>query len=273
MEQRRSRKMKRYKGKADVRRQLFLILIRALIALSALGIVVFSVILIKTNNEYSVGDSTYDDLRLLLNPAGDSTASTAGMDVPEGSSLIDFSELRAINTDTVGWILAEGRNIDYPIVQGEDNSYYLNHLFNHEENRLGSIFLDYRNNGDFSDRSIVIYGHNMKNGSMFTPIREYRAQEYYDMFPTMELYTPEENYTIELFAGIIADGNYEFVRFDFENDEDFRDYIQDLKKNSTFKSEVTVNPEDKIVALVTCTYEYNNARYTIFGKLTPTLGS
>ncbi|WP_461205962.1 class B sortase [Clostridium sp. DL1XJH146] len=83
----------------------------------------------------------------------------------------------------------------------------------------------------------------------------------------MILYTPAGDFLIELFAGVVVDGNYESVRFDFNDEHDFENYIDILKKESTFKSNTIVKNEDRIITLCTCSYEFNNARYTLYGKL------
>lgn len=243
-----------------------------MMTLCAAGIVLFGVLLIRSNREYSKGNAVYEQVKLALrNKNAEIKESTESADVAASkmSSKIDFAPLKEINDDVVGWILAEGSAIDYPIVLGEDNEYYLSHLFNRERNKMGSLFVDYRNNGDFSDKNTVIYGHNMKDGSMFSSLTKYKDQSYYDSFPTMVLYTPDGNFTIELFAGIVADGNYEFVHFKFTDDVDFQDYINSLKRKSTFESNTIVKSDDRIVTLCTCSYEFNNARYALYGKLTP----
>jgi sortase B len=84
----------------------------------------------------------------------------------------------------------------------------------------------------------------------------------------MLLYTPDGDFTIELFAGIVVDGNYQSIRFDFKNDHDFQSYIDSLKKKSTFASNTIVKADDRIVTLCTCSYEFKNARYALYGKLT-----
>ncbi|WP_218828220.1 class B sortase [Paenibacillus sp. SSG-1] len=142
----------------------------------------------------------------------------------------------------------------------------MNHLFTGEQNRLGSLFVDYRVAGDFSDRNTIIYGHNMKDGSMFSSLAQYRNPAYYETHSYLSLYLPNKEYIIEIFAGIIADGDMEFVRYEFD-DDDFLAYIDELRAASTFGSEVAVTGEDRIVSLVTCTYEFDNARYALFGKL------
>ncbi len=196
-------------------------------------------------------------------------ADISGAASEETALSIDFDALRAINPNVVGWILSEGNMISYPVVQGEDNSYYLTHLFNGEQNKLGSVFIDFRSSGDFSDQNMVLYGHNMKDGSMFSALANYADQSYYDRFPTMALYTPEGNYTVELFAGILTDGQGGLICRSFGGDEEFQDYVDLLTASSTFSCDVSVVPGDRIVTLCTCSYAYDDARYLLFGKLIP----
>ena len=167
----------------------------------------------------------------------------------------------------MGWFSIKGTKIDYPVTRGKDNYFYLNHLFTGERNIMGSIFMDYRNNGDFSDKNTIIYGHNMKNGSMFSFLTKYKNQHKLKTFANMILYTPGGNFSIKPFAGIIVDGKYESVRFDFEDNYDFQNYISSIKKKSTFESDIIVQGDDRIITLCTCSYEFNNARYVLFGKL------
>jgi sortase, SrtB family len=169
----------------------------------------------------------------------------------------------------VGWIAAEGTEIDYPVVQGDNNDFYLDHLFTGERNKLGSIFMDCRNDAGFADKNTILYGHNMKDGSMFSSLTKYKDQRYYDRHPAMLLHTPEGSYRIELFAGIVVDGDDESVRMTFRDDDDFLDYVGSLRQASTFVSDTAVGADDRIVTLCTCSYEFNNARFALFGKLTP----
>ncbi|WP_258106889.1 class B sortase [Christensenella minuta] len=257
--------------KRETNSNRFLSFLRATMVLCAIAITVFAVLLINNNREYSQGDAVYGEIRSLLH---NEDAEPENTDVAISASLgrstqMDFASLRAVNEDVVGWILAEGRSVDYPVVHGEDNEYYLTHLFDHKKNKLGTLFVDYRNHGDFSDKNTVVYGHNMKDGSMFASLAEYKDQKYYESFPIMILHTPDGDFKIELFAGIVADGNYEFVRFEFQDDGDFTDYINTLKAKSTFESNTIIRPDDRIITLCTCSHEFNNARYALFGKLIP----
>ena len=207
-------------------------------------------------------------------PDGEATIHPSASPTPAPTAPVqrvqrDFGPLKAVSEDIVGWISGEGTPIDYPILRADDNSYYLNHLYTGETNKSGSIFLDYRNGADLQDRNLVIYGHHMSDGSMFASLDKYKSQEYYDQGHEYTLYTPQGDYRIELIAGTEEDGNYEFVRFDFDSDQDFMDYVETFRQRSTFKSDVTIAPGDRIISLCTCTYDRANARYMVIGRLMP----
>ena len=200
--------------------------------------------------------------------SADSTA------IGERASLMDFTDLLTQNADTVAWLTIGDTVINYPVVQGQDNQYYLAHRFDKEYSRAGTVFVDYRNTPDFQDQNTIIYGHYMGNGTMFCTLQDYKKQAYYDQYPTMTLYTPKGDYRVEFFAGMIVPIRKKALPcfyMQFENDEAFSTYIAYAKRRSTFQSTVDVQPGDRIVTLCTCTYEVYNARYVLQGKLTPLL--
>ena len=180
---------------------------------------------------------------------------------------MDFAPLLEINEDVVGWIYSEGTVIDYPIVQGDDNVFYLDHLFSGKWGFAGTLFMDYDNLPDFSDYNTVVYGHHLKNGEMFASISNYRDQDYYEEHPVMYLYTPAGDYKVELFSGYARDASP--IPHDFDTPEDYLAYIDQITALSDFSSDVTVGPEDRIISLVTCSYVTDNARYVLHGKLVP----
>ena len=173
---------------------------------------------------------------------------------------IDFSVLKNENENIVAWLYSKDTQINYPVVQGEDNEYYLNRLANGEYNPAGSIFMDCRNNSKLEDNNTIIYGHNMKNNTMFGTLQEYKKQEYYDTHKNMYCFTPKENYIIELFAGLTVSDIYDLSIID-ENKR------EELISKSDFKSNVEITDEDKIITLSTCAYEYDGARYIVMGVL------
>jgi len=230
-----------------------------LITFCVVGILFCSYLLVSDRQSALEADTSYQNLR---------QTKDASLPGQEGNP-IDFIELQKINPDTVAWITSEGSPIDYPILQGSDNQYYLRHLMTGEPNKLGSIFMDYRNEKDFSDKITLLYGHNWQDDLMFAVLEQYKNQEYYDQHPAMELYTPDGAFRIEFFAGIVVDGGYESIPTAFNGEEAFQEYVQFLKDHSTFQSEIIVQGDDRVITLCTCSYDYDNARYALFGKLSP----
>lgn len=182
---------------------------------------------------------------------------------------MDFDGLKQVNPQIVAWINCPGTVIDYPVLQANDNTYYLNHMYNGTVNSNGSIFLDYRNSADIKDRNVVLYGHHMKSGAMFGGLVYFKQQSYYDSHPTMTLFTPQGDYTVELLCGTIENGDAQFINFDFNSDEALSGYVNRFVARSTFKSNVQIEPGDRIITLCTCTYEESNARYMVIGRLVP----
>lgn len=189
------------------------------------------------------------------------------VDAPDTPPLIiDFEKLQNQNSDIAAWLYCEDTPINYPIMAGDDNSYYLNHLADKTTNRAGSLFLDYRGSSDFSDFNSIIYGHNMKNNSMFGTLNDYKKQEYYDSHPIMYLFTPQGCYKVKLFAGFTINASDEL--YSTVGEQDFRDdIINRVLKKSTFESDVQVNDGDRIISLSTCSYAYDDARYVLLGVL------
>lgn len=184
-----------------------------------------------------------------------------------GVSSMEHSGPLEVNGDYVAWLVQEGTLIDYPVTQCGDNSYYLTHSFNGEESKAGCLFLDYRNGGCFQDELSAVYGHHMKDDSMLATLVEYKRQSYYEEHPTLALYTPCGDYEVKLFAGVIASGKDDFLQPFFGSDEEFDSYWSGVKEQSTFDSDVNVERGDRVLALVTCTYEFDNARYIVFGRM------
>ncbi|NLA96090.1 MAG: class B sortase [Clostridiaceae bacterium] len=242
-----------------------LAIIRLLMACCLAGILVSGYYIVRQHREYETGNDRYQSLRQIARSAEKPPPSDQAVYV----SAIDFESLREINGDIVAWLSSEGTVIDYPVVQGVDNAYYLDHLFTGESNRLGTLFLDFRNRS-FENRVSAIYGHNMRDKSMLTSIAGFVDQAYYEAHPVMTLYTPAATYDVRLFAGVTVSGTSGDLRLSFSGDDDFLDYIRELEGRSTFTSSETVSLSDRILALVTCTYSFQNARFILFGKLVKT---
>lgn len=188
-------------------------------------------------------------------------------DSPSAFPEVDFDGLRSINEQVVGWIYDEASVINYPIVQAQDNDYYLYRMFNGESNPSGAIFLDCHNQSDFSDTHCIIYGHHMKDGSMFAALANYKSQEYYEEHPQMLLLTPGGNYTIEIFAGYVANVEDDAWVMGFASEEDYESWIASSISKSLIRADFTPSASDHVLTLSTCSYEFEDARFVLLGVL------
>lgn len=171
---------------------------------------------------------------------------------PDELISVDFDTLQSVNPDIQAWLYMSGSSIHYPVLQAEDNSTYLYRLADGSSNAHGSLFIDCRNAGDFSDWNTLIYGHNMKDGSMFGGLKKYRKQAYYDAHPEMTLFTPEKTYRMEIFAAVTTDVSAAVYRVPAAREE--RDeLVQWAQRNSEIECDVSIGTEDRIVTLSTCT--------------------
>lgn len=256
--------MKKWK-KYEIALALFLGIV-AIVAATALFLIF---------REYHVGDSSYQELAGYAvlqeetqealtspQPPGDEGGSAAS-----GPPEVDFEALTAKNPDCIGWIYSPGTVINYPIVQGDDNDYYQSHTFDRITNRCGGIFLDTLNESDFSDRNSIIYGHHMKNGTMFASLTGYTEQAYYDEHPYLWLVTPEKTYMLRVFSGFLTDTESDVWQLSFSSDKSYQDWLKEMCRKSNFKSGLSPKSADHIITLATCSYEYDNARYVLMGIL------
>lgn len=166
------------------------------------------------------------------------------------------------SSDLIGWIYIADSDIDYPIVQGTDDQYYLHRAPDGSYNQSGSIFLSYRCAADFSDALNILYGHNMKSG-MFGDIRKFRQREQFDKHRYGWLFTKKDLYRIDFYALSVVSA-YDTI---YDIPADNSEWQDTLKANSIYYTEPELNSEDSVVSLSTCTYDYENARILFTGKL------
>lgn len=180
-----------------------------------------------------------------------------------------LTEMMKAYPNMVGWIRCEGISIDYPIMQTDDNSYYLDHLPDGSKNRLGSIFLDKSVKSDFSSPVSIIYGHMMQSNEMFGELNNYRKQDFYEKHSKLELYTMEGKKSLVLLAAYLVDGSSNPYPKEFGTSDAFYAYIQEIQSKSFFESKEKAVPSDKLVILSTCAYDFDEARLAIVGYLVP----
>lgn len=247
--------------------------------------------IITIRREYRAGEKTYQQMQQYVQvpeehpepvePGADAvTEETAGQagetegtvaaegKMPLTYPQVDFDALRDVNGDVVGWICLEDTRINYPVLQGTDNRYYVSTLIDGSYNGAGSIFMDYHNAADFSDRHTVLYGHNMGNGTMFADITRYRDQEYYEAHPVGMIVTPEKNLRFEIVAGYVASLADPAWQLEFVDEEDVAQWLEEARDRSGFESERQLQPGERLLTLSTCTYEFDDARFVLVGILT-----
>lgn len=186
-----------------------------------------------------------------------------------GEMLSSFSDLLSINQDIVGWIKIDDTLIDYPVLQAEDNQFYLNRNYKKEETRAGSIFLDYRTDIMSQPKHTILYGHRMKDASMFSGLTKYMEHEFFDNPPDMYFDTLYEQYDIEIFSAYQTSTDFYYIETEFENDDTYGQFLNEIRSKSMFDSEVEVHADDQIITLSTCDYTLHptEGRFVVHGKL------
>lgn len=179
---------------------------------------------------------------------------------------VDFDALLEYNSDIVGWIYSENTPISYPVAQTTDNDYYVRRSLDREYLITGTIFADYRCGKVGENSNYIIYGHHMRNGTIFGSLEKYITQEYYEEHPTFKYYTPDKTYVIDVYAGYVTDINSDIFKPDFDEGERDR-LLKEAKKKSGFVSNVDIGEDDTIMTFVTCSYQFNDARFLLIGKV------
>ncbi len=174
---------------------------------------------------------------------------------------INFEELKQKNSDTVAWLKVENTNIEFPIVQANNNSYYLTHNFDKKYNVAGWIFADYKNKLDGTDRNIVVYGHNMRNNSMFGSLKDVITEEWYNNEENKYItFVTENDYqTYQVFSVYQIKTEDYYIQTEFKSNE-FTEFIDTITKRSKKDFGINVSKEDTILTLSTCS---NNNKYRV----------
>ena len=189
--------------------------------------------------EYAKGQNTYDK----LNKFTSSTDVGKGGELPENFS-VDFEALKKINPDIVGWI-----------------------RFEKEEIKCGSIFMEAENASDFSDDNTFIYGHNMKDKSMFAKLNQFKDEQIYKENPEFLIYTEDAIYRYSIFSCYVADISWDSFNYQFATEDAYGEWLQTVKNRSIYDTGVTPQKDQKTVTLMTCTPSGENYRFLVHGAL------
>ena len=247
------------------------------VALSLLLAACSSFMLVQEIGEYRESAEAYDGLADLVEmpqqeEKPDTTEETSGEDDSVVLPSVDFEILQENGPDIIAWLTLPDTAVNYPVTQAEDNDYYLRHLYDGTYNKAGCLFADYENKKDFSDRNTIIYGHNMRDGSMFASLNEYKEQSYYDSHPQMYLVTPDGGYLCDIFAAFEAKpkesgSDTSPWRMEWKDDGAYTTWLSAMADRSVVETDVTVTSSDKVLTLSTCT-PGGASRFIVMGKLT-----
>ena len=177
----------------------------------------------------------------------------------------DFDYLRSVNSQVIGWIQIPGTKINYPIVQGTDNDYYLNHTFSGEENSCGAIFMDAGIDEQFSDKNPIIHGHNLKSGAMFSRLNRYSRRAFWDANRYIYITTPDGLYIYEVFSAYEIPPGVDIYFFGFGENQEFQDYLDRVTSYSIYDAGIEVTSADDIVTLSTCAND-TTKRFVVHAK-------
>lgn len=244
------------------------------IILVAIIIVCLSIIGYKYYN-YNKDDklnSEIQDLQPVINEASDSDNNSSGendgQDQSKEGNYVNSAneeELKSINSDYKMWIQIENTNINYPVVQGSDNDYYLKHNFRKESNISGTVFVESANDID-NDKNIILYGHNMRNGTMFNNITNYKEESFFNEDNKINIIMNNTLYEYEVFSVYVKNVSEVNLAIGFANEDEFINYAYNEADESLYKKDVDFSAEDNLITLVTCSYEFTDARTIVVAR-------
>lgn len=180
---------------------------------------------------------------------------------------VNFDGLNQVNEDIVAWLHIPNSTISYPVLQGEDNQGYLDTTYDGRYSVIGSIFMDYRISGDFTDRNTIIYGHNVSSGAMFGSLSSYRVASYAAQHPYFFVLTPEGYLRYEVCYAIVTTATSDVYNLDFTQEGSFQSHLDMLANIALYDMGVSVTHQDQLVTLSTCTGVTRDERFVIIGRL------
>lgn len=248
---------------------------KIILVVSLIIVVVSGVNVFRLSREYQKGINEYENLEQYASLEGNEAAQgdQNAQETEEQESQIPVSvdvkydELKKINEDFVGWLYYEPLEINYPIVRGNDNDYYTLYTFEKEKNNSGAIFMDFLNRKDYSDFNTIIYGHNMRNGTMFGSLKKLlNDQEIIEENPYFYIFTEDKAYMYEIFAVYLTTADsrtYDLI----ESEEQQKEYLDYINQKASYRTDKEVTATDRIATLSTCHGLHSNNRTVVHGVL------
>lgn len=188
--------------------------------------------------------------------------------------MLQVAELQKGNSDVVGWIEIEDTNINYPVLQAADNSFYMNHNYQKEENTYGSIFLDKDYDWSIPSSNLLLYGHNLQNGSLFHDVLNYKDKSYYEEHPIIRFTTENKDSEYEIISAFYSRVYYKSEKNVFryyyfvnaDNEEEYNEFVNNAKDASIYDTGKTAEYGDQLITLSTCSYHTEDGRFAIVAR-------
>jgi sortase B len=198
-----------------------------------------------------------------LSPGEPTPAPTA---TPEPYVIPKFQKLVENNPDTVGWLRIPNTNVDHVVMQGDDNFYYLDHNFFEDKLTAGSMTLDFRLDAANLEGNVLLYGHHMQVGTMLNDLGKYRRESFYRQNPIIYFDTIYEEAQWEVFSAYVQSNRFNYFKMDFESRDEYFQYIKALQRESIYETDVELSPDDVILTLSTCVYDFEDARMVVHAR-------
>ena len=188
--------------------------------------------------------------------------------------MLKVKKLQEQNEDIVGWLEIEGTSVSYPVLQGDDNVFYLTHNYKKEESEKGSIFLNADYDWDIPSNNLIIYGHNLVNGQMFKELLKYSKEEFYKEHSVIRFTTAQKDMNFKIMSAFKSEVFYEnekdvFRYYDFINSKskkEYKNFVKNAKKASIYDPGVTSEYGDSLITLITCSYHKEDGRFVLIGR-------
>lgn len=225
----------------------------------------------ETTSE-TISKVTSEEISENIENINEESSEEAPKEIPEKTErMLKISKLKEQNSDTIGWIEIEGTNINYPVLQGDDNSFYMDHNFDKQYSKFGSIFLDTNYDWDIPSSNLLIYGHNVKNRKMFQDLLNYKNREYYEEHPTIRFTTEDEDAKYEIIAVFESKIYYKteedafkyYLFINADTEEEYNNFVESSKKESLYNIDKTAKYGEQLLTLSTCSYHTKDGRFAV----------
>lgn len=238
------------------------IVMKGIYFIAVAGFLISSFVLFRVWREYKANEESYARMQVYEPKISSFGNGNLKFDIS------DYQDLKSINSDLIAWIRIPNTVINYPIVQNPNDEYYLTHNFEKQENDGGTIFAESAIKNPFEDENTILHGHNMRDGSMFAGLNQYKEEDFFKNNKNIYISTKNACYIYEVFSAYVEKVNENPYRYGFSSNEEYVKFLNELKNKSMFQSNVdNLKETDKIITLSTCSYEVDDGRLLVHGKL------